>query len=295
MTPPLEHLKVWEGRGTSDDIMVDYISIGYLDKHIGVLRKSYDQTIIRGIVTQELVIEGSYTLLLDKLHSTALFRQLQILFIHTEHSGEIDILPYLEQIKELEVRSAAIPSYSLDIDLPLVDSLQSLYHTSDACLWMFGRVFKALKNCSVSPWDADPDPWVACNPQVDMPACTELEWNNAVAAPPFSCVNLQIFSWDNPSTDYRQVDLRSLHEFLLNCPGLQQFNGRFYYTDGHVIPFAFCEAWEQGVWKGIRSVEVELWGGEGQALIQKYGHKEHYEKWWKEFTVSDGCIFMASM
>ena len=293
MTPPLEHLKVWEGRGTSDDIMVDYISIGYLDKHLGVLRKSYDQTIIRGIITQELVLEGSYTLLLDKLHSTVLFRQLWFLFIDAEDCEEFDILPYLEQIKELNVWTGIIPSYSLDIDLPLVNTLQRLHYTSEPWWWMFGRVFRALTKCSVSLWDDEP--WVACDPEVDMPACTELEWRNAVATPPFSCVNLQIFSWENDSPYYRQVDLRSLREFLLNCPCLQQFNGLFYHTEDHVIPFAFCDAWEQGVWKSIRSVKVDLWGGEGQDLIQKYGHKEHYEKWWKEFTVSDGPTFMASM
>jgi hypothetical protein len=33
--PPLQHLKVWEGRGTTDDIVVDYISTGYMERHLG--------------------------------------------------------------------------------------------------------------------------------------------------------------------------------------------------------------------------------------------------------------------
>jgi hypothetical protein len=36
LTPPLEHLKVWEGRGTMDDTAVDYISTSYQDKHPGI-------------------------------------------------------------------------------------------------------------------------------------------------------------------------------------------------------------------------------------------------------------------
>jgi hypothetical protein len=41
VSPPLEHLKVWEGRGTSDDIVVDYISTEFLGKHIGTSAPSY--------------------------------------------------------------------------------------------------------------------------------------------------------------------------------------------------------------------------------------------------------------
>ena len=49
LTPPLEHLKVWERRGSMDDIAVDYISTGYLDEHLGVSSKKYDTMIVMGI------------------------------------------------------------------------------------------------------------------------------------------------------------------------------------------------------------------------------------------------------
>ena len=122
ITPPLEHLKVWEGRGTSDDIVMDYISTGYMDKHLGVSRQYYDQIIIRGILTLKVVVAG-FSPIFDKLHSTLLFRQLQVLVLDCEGCDEINILPYLEQIKELQVYMSTIPSYSLDIDLPLVHTL----------------------------------------------------------------------------------------------------------------------------------------------------------------------------
>ena len=302
MTPPLEHLKVWEGRGSSDDIMIDYVSLGYLDKHLGVSRTNYDQTIVRGMLTLELVIDGHSNLLFDKLHSTLLFRQLQELFIGYEGWAEIDILPYLEQIKILALFSAEIPSYSPDIDLPLVHTLQQLTLQYVSCSWMYGRVFLALKSFEFHGYLGN-----ALSghngTQVDMPACTELEWHWQVTAPPFSCVNLQKFSWINQEDDEvdDKVDLRSLFDFLLNCPCLQHFDCFLQYESDSLIQFVFCDAWEQGVWKDIRTVKAKLWGMDDdtvQNLTQKYKHEQQVMKSWKEFTVSStrGCtIFEASM
>ena len=76
LTPPLEHLKVWEGRGSMGDVTVDYASTGYLDKHLGISSKEYDATIVKAIVTRRLAIEFPDTSLFP-LHSTALFRQLR--------------------------------------------------------------------------------------------------------------------------------------------------------------------------------------------------------------------------
>ena len=300
MTPPLEHLKVWEGRGTSDDIMVNYISIGYLDKHLGVSRESDDMSIIRGMLTQEMVIEGSSTLLFDKLHSTLLFRQLQLLYLEC-HQGEIDILLHLEQIKILTFHSAGITSYSLDIDLPLVHTLQDLTLWYSSCSWMFGRVFLALETVDFLGY-LDDALSGSNGPQVDMPACRELRWQDQVAAPPFSCVNLQIFSWSNEKgwVD-EEVNLRSLFDFLPNCPCLQHLDCFLQNESDSLIQFVFCDAWEQGVWKDIRTVEVELWGMYSdtvQNLIQKYEHEQQLMKWWKEFTVSSiegNAVFEASM
>ena len=292
MAPPLEHLKVWEGRGTSDDIVMDYISTSYLDKHLGISRHHYDQTIIRGILTQKVVGHG-FKPLFDKFHSTLLFRQLQVLILDCGHGVEINILPYLEQIQELTVYKSTIPAYSPDIDLPLVHTLECLILYSSLCQWMSGRVFKALKRITIDDY-----PDGGCNdPQLDIPACTELEWNNQVAAPSFSCVNLQRFSWRNVVDD--MVDLRSLFDFLLNCPHLQHFDCLLDYEYDSVIQFVFCDAQEQKVWKDIRSVQVELRGmGDAvQNLTQKYEHAQHIEKWWREFTVSSitrGVVFMAS-
>ena len=296
MTPPLEHLKVWEGRGTSDDIVMEYLSTDYLDKHFGISRQDYDQTIIRGILTQKIVA-GGFSPIFDKFHSTLLFRQLQVLKLNRPRRVEINILPYLEQIKELEVYDSTISAYSLDIYLPLVHTLQYLMLVCSSCPWMSGRAFKALKRITFCrcPGGGHTDP------PLDIPACTELEWINQPAAPSFSCVNLQKISWRNTALS-PPVDLRSLCDFLLNCPCLQHFDCLIPHRSksDSVIQFVFCDAQEQGAWKDIRSVRVELWPMDNDAIetvTQKYKDEQHVEKWWKEFTVGSGdrcVIFMAS-
>ena len=301
MSTPLEHLKVWEGRGTSDDIMVDYCSIGYLDKHLGVSRENYDKTIIRGMLTLELLITDNPTPLFDKLHSTLLFRQLQEVVLHYQGRDSPDILPHLEQIKVLTLYHSQIPSYSKDIDLPFVHTLQHLTVDKSSSSWMYGRVFLALK--SFEFWGHH---WGALSvydgQQVEMPVCTELMWNFQVDAPPISCMNLKKFSWSNHLDD-DEVDLKSLVNFLLNCPCLQHFDGWLRYEHDTLMQFFIFDAWEQGVWKDIRTIELtvdELDDDARQHLIQKYEHEQQVMKWWKKFAISStdyqgGFVFKASM
>ena len=297
MTPPLKHLKVWEGRGTSDDIVVDYISTSYLDKHLGTSAQHYDQTMIRAVFTHQLFEDG-FSPLFDKFHSTLLFRQLQVLNLDCNGHDKFDILPYLEQIKELTVWYSTIPAYSLDVDLPLVHTLQYLKLLYSSCPWMSGRVFKALKRITIDDYPSGG----RNDPQLDIPACTELEWINQAATPSFSCVNLQKFSCRNNEI-FVMVDLRSLFDFLLNCPCLQYFDCLIPYKSDSVIQFVFCDAWKEGVWKDIRTVEVGLWGMNDDAvqnLTQKYEHEQQVMEWWKEFTVSSNpyqgyAVFKASM
>jgi hypothetical protein len=86
--------------------------------------------IVRGMVTQTLDINCFDPLLFKQLSSTVLFRQLQDLcYLGNKYSRNhfyIHVLPYLEQINELAIHESSIPAYSLDINLPLVHTLQKL-------------------------------------------------------------------------------------------------------------------------------------------------------------------------
>jgi hypothetical protein len=86
LSPPLEYLKMWEGRGTADDIVVDYISTEFLDKHLGTSTQGYYWGIVSGMVTQYLHFNYFGFPLFKQLHSTVLFRQLQTLkFWNLDH------------------------------------------------------------------------------------------------------------------------------------------------------------------------------------------------------------------
>ena len=152
---------------------MDYISSEYLPRHLGILNETFDSRIVRGMLTQSLVIGQSDHLPLHLPHMTSLFRQLQSLSIHRQSPIEILILPDLEQIKRLSISEGTIPAYSLNIILPLVHTLQWLYLDSSTTSWMVGRTFEALEECNVSFPKVESE---HKRLQVDLPVCTELVW-----------------------------------------------------------------------------------------------------------------------
>jgi hypothetical protein len=90
-------------------------------------------------------VSSSTTQLLRNIHSTVLFKQLQALEIISNQNNQIDILPQLEQIKELYILQSGIPPYPLDIDLLLVCTLHRLELCQPTFSWILGRAFKRLK------------------------------------------------------------------------------------------------------------------------------------------------------
>jgi len=300
--PPLEHLKVWEGR---ERIAVDCTSSGYLDKHLGISSDEFDEfdtTIVKATVTRRLAIEFPDTPLFP-LHSTVLFRQLRHLELICNFDHRISILPYLEQIERLEISYAFanIAEYSLNLDLPLTRTLQWLELRISTPLWMLGRTFKALTEFRVCNLPHKPE-----NPsrheglQVDLPACTTLGFSNCSLdyLRFFSCPNVQILRWSqNKWTTFNLAAFNSLHEFLFNLSCLQHLEIVVPQGSGRdsLIDFVFCGASEHGVWRDIRTVEVEVWfnyRSESEAsdfiIPRPVGHQQHYEKWWKSFIVTKG-------
>jgi hypothetical protein len=302
LTPPLEHLNVWEGRGATDEIMVDYISTDYLERHSGISSETDDWMIVIGMVTQRLVIHEFATPSLQLL-STSLFSLLEDLEVHCDDNLvnplmrhlEIPILPCLERIKRLEIWNRIIPAYSLDTYLPLVRTLQSLKLVCSTYSWMLGRTFKALKE-----FEVDEPPEGLENQsrheglQVDLPVCTTLKLEDcSVDHLHFlSCPNIRTLTLGRlrvwPSFD--KAALKSLRDFLSSCSYLQRLEIRISQCSGldSLIQFVFRDAWEQGVWRDIRSVDVKILFSidECPSFAQVIEREHHYGKWWKEFTVT---------
>jgi hypothetical protein len=292
LTPPLENLKGREGRGCTDDIAVDSISTGYLDKHLGISSKEYDAMIVMGIVTGHLDIREHATPLLQ-LHSTVLFRHLQYLQLICSINGKVPILPYLEQIKTLEIQHGVIPEYSLGIDLPLTHTIQRLTLHQSTSSWMYGRTFKALIGFH--------DYWSPTLHEVGLPidllACAILDFAYCPMGyfPFLSCLAVQIFRLRHFSGQAKcdLTHLNLLRDFLFTLSCLRNLYIHVLHGSGidSLINFVFCDAREQGVWRDIRIVDVEIifpsFSSEASDFFdQTVGHRPRYEKWWRTFTVT---------
>jgi len=296
MTAPLEHLKVCEGRGSKDDIPVDYTSTGYLYKHLGVSSTEHDATIVKAMVTRHLAIEFPDTPLFA-LHSTVLFRQLQRLELICKSNHSILILPYLEQIERLEIERGYISGHPLNLDLPLTHTLQWLQLTYSTPFWMLGRTFQALREFMFSLPPNEPTSHSRHEGlQVDLPACTTLCF---YGCPMYylrflSCSNVQILHWSHGlfQTTFDLAMFNSLHDFLCNLSCLRNLDISVPPGLGTVslIDFVFCGASEHGVWRDIRSVKVDIRfnssSGASHHFDQTVGRQLRYEKWWKSFTVT---------
>ena len=285
LTPPLMYLKVWERSGTTNGIIVvDYTS------------SRHDFEICGGMVTRHLLIRDPVDRLLQ-LGSTILFRQLHDLEIDYNHNHEITILPFLEQIKKLDIWHGIIPTYSLNIYLPLVQTLQSLRLCHSTVSWTLGRSFKALREFSVG----DPLDTLEIQSrnealQVDLPACKTLKlWNFSANHLQFlSCPNVHNVQWEQPPV-LPIIDAGAQQIFLRTCSRLQELNILIFHHLGRdpLIQFAFCDAREQGVWRDIVSVRVKVaFKGSPRKdrnhfFSQMVGHQRHFDKCWREFTVTN--------
>ena len=304
LAPPLENFKVWEGRGTMDDIVVDYIGTDYLDKHLGTSDTKCDEMVVRGMITQCLLISNWVDIPLLQLRSTVLFRLLEdfkILDIFHEGLPNHDIFPCLKQIKRLEIFGSNILADPLKSHFPLVDTLQWLKLRHSAFSWMLGRRFKALREFVVGGAPSELENLSRHEGlQVDLPACTilRLDYFPVDYLRFLFCPIIQKFHFE-VSYGISKATLKCLTDFLCDCPRLQDLQIDIMEELGgedSLMQFVFCDARDQGVWRDIRSVEVVvgLFGSlrynENSSFAWMVGHQQHYQKWWKEFTVTENPL-----
>jgi len=99
----------------------------------------------------------------------------------------VDILPYLHKLEIFEAHHLRLPIYSPGVDLPLTQILRVLHLKSVSVQWIAGRIFPALKECSIIyPHHAD------TIQSVYMPSCSILKYdsNNLGALEHFHCPRL---------------------------------------------------------------------------------------------------------
>ena len=85
----------------------------------------------------------------------------------------VDVLPSLHKLEIFEAHHLFLPMYPPGVDLPLVQTLQVLHLKSVSIQWMAGRVFLALKECSIIfPHHA------GTIQSVYMPSCSILKYDS---------------------------------------------------------------------------------------------------------------------
>ena len=85
----------------------------------------------------------------------------------------VDILPSLHKLEIFEAHHLSLPTYPPTINLPLTQVLRVLHLKSVSVQWMAGRIFPALKECSIIfPNHAD------AIQSVYMPSCSVLEYDS---------------------------------------------------------------------------------------------------------------------
>jgi hypothetical protein len=106
---------------------------------------------------------------------TQLFQFLTSLKVDVRKTGDlVDLLPLLSRIEVLELANISLPSYKLDLDLPLTRSLRLLRLKAVSVQWMAGRHFLQLQSCSIT----SPAFYSSLVSDIDFPMCTELELRN---------------------------------------------------------------------------------------------------------------------
>ena len=306
LSSPLEHLEVRKDRGTTEDNTVDYISSSYLEKYLGTSSEICDSMIVRGMITQNLVIDYSDPPSFHHLHLTGLFRQLQALTIYKESDVEIRILPDLEQIKRVEIWHGIIPAYSLSIELPLVHTLQWLYLRHSTYSWMIGRTLKALEEVTLYHLKGISEDISGYRDlQADLPACRRMKWEGGYEPPSLflSCPSVQFLQWEQFRHDssFFGAAPKSLHDVLLNSSCLQDLKITIsdHFGLDSLIQLIFCDSLEQGVWGNIKSAKMEVYchpdETREQLFTQMVGHQRHYERLWKEFMVTKDSLYGVNL
>jgi len=85
----------------------------------------------------------------------------------------VDILPCLHNLEIFEAHHLSLPNYSPGVDLPLTQILRVLHLKSVSVQWIAGRIFPALKECSII-FPHHPDALQS----VYLPSCSILKYHS---------------------------------------------------------------------------------------------------------------------
>jgi len=92
-----------------------------------------------------------------------------------------DILPYFENLEVLEAYRLHLPTYSHEVDLPIVRTLKRMSIKIVSVQWMSGRTFPSLEECTIV-WPHHPET-LHLRGGVDLPVCTQFTYDDHLIEP----------------------------------------------------------------------------------------------------------------
>ncbi len=121
----------------------------------------------------------------------------------------VDTLSSLHKLEIFEAHHLFLPIYPPGVDLPLTQTLRVLYLKSVSVQWMEGRIFPALKECSIIfPHHAD------AIQSVHMPSCSALKYDSnhlgtleKFHIPPLDRLEINCSQWRTREGDLQLIRL----------------------------------------------------------------------------------------
>ena len=112
---------------------------------------------------------------LGEQYYSSFFRRLRVFRHHPilPSTSSDDILPFFEQLEELDITNFDFKPCPPAVGLPLCRTLQILHMRNSPLSWMDGRIFKRVVECRVVVRDEER---IGPLSRVEMPACTRMEF-----------------------------------------------------------------------------------------------------------------------
>ena len=98
-----------------------------------------------------------------------------------EMKDPADILPCFENLEVLEAYRLHLPTYSPDVDLPIVRTLKRMIIKVVSVQWMCGRTFPSLEDCTII-WPHHSET-LCLRGGVDLPLCTQFIYDDHLIEP----------------------------------------------------------------------------------------------------------------
>ena len=129
----------------------------------------------------ELASPNAVWLLADQKYRVFFSRLTRFKVDVREMRDPANILPYFENLEVLEAYRLHLPTYSHDVDLPIVRTIKRMSIKIVSIQWMSGRTFPVLEDCTII-WPHHPES-LRLQGGVNLSVCTQFTYDDHLIEP----------------------------------------------------------------------------------------------------------------